>query len=129
MMIFRHCYAIITAVLLQATNAFVNPRCLKCQCVRAYSLLDDPVQIELLGSTSRFDSLGLLQGISLNTSQYYTKSLQMDSITDPLWLRAELGLPYEAAKKDATEQNIAVAEYLATVDHTLSTFMKSGEVP
>jgi hypothetical protein len=68
-----------------------------------------------------------LRGISVNTSQYYTENLQMDSLTDLQWL-GELGLPYEAAKKDATERNIPVDEYLATVEHALLTFRKSGEV-
>jgi hypothetical protein len=79
-------------------------------------------------SSSSFDSLGLLRGISVNKAQYYTTELQMDSVADMQWLR-ELGLPYEAAKKDTAEQSIPVAEYLATVQDALVTFvMDSGEV-
>jgi hypothetical protein len=51
----------------------------------------------------------------------------MDSIGDVEWL-GELGLPYQAAMKDAEQLGITVDAYLAKVTDATTTFVKSGTV-
>jgi ATPase domain predominantly from Archaea len=72
--------------------------------------------------------LGLLRGIDdVTTARYYSADLKMDSVEDVKWLK-EVGLPYQAAIKDAAQQDITVDEYLEKVEAAVTTFIKSGKV-
>jgi hypothetical protein len=82
-----------------------------------------------LKSSSPYNNqdLGLLRGINVTAAQYYSSDLKMDSVGDVKWL-GELGLPYQAAIKDAKEQGITVDDYLTKVADAATTFIKSGAV-
>jgi hypothetical protein len=70
---------------------------------------------------------GLLTGIDVESAEYYSSDLVMKSTDDVRWL-LEPGHLWEAATKDANEQNISTDVYLNCVYRALQEFQSSGEV-
>jgi hypothetical protein len=80
-----------------------------------------------LAATTGNDDLGLLTGIDVETAEYYSSKLKMDSLDDVQWL-VEPGHLWEAATKDAKAQGNTTDVYLKRMKHALAEFQKSGEV-
>jgi hypothetical protein len=80
-----------------------------------------------LAATSSDDDLGLLTGIDVESAEYYSSDLIMKSTDDVQWL-LEPGHLWEAATKDANEQNVSTHDYLNRVYSALEEFQNSGEV-
>jgi hypothetical protein len=82
---------------------------------------DDPGQLGLgLG-------LGLLTGIDVESAEYFSSELATKTTADVQWLW-EPGVLWEAATKDANEQNVSTGDYLDRVSRALEDFQHSGEV-
>ena len=73
------------------------------------------------------DDYGLLRGVDVTSSDYFTSSLKMDTVDDVEWL-FERGLFWKAATIDAEKKNIATELYLEDLIKAMSNFKISDEV-
>ena len=67
------------------------------------------------------DDYGLLRGVDVTSSDYFTSSLKMDTVDDVAWL-FERGLFWKAVTIDAEKKNIATELYLEDLIKAMSNF-------
>eukprot|EP00549_Striatella_unipunctata_P016900 CAMPEP_0118689916 /NCGR_PEP_ID=MMETSP0800-20121206/9770_1 /TAXON_ID=210618 ORGANISM="Striatella unipunctata, Strain CCMP2910" /NCGR_SAMPLE_ID=MMETSP0800 /ASSEMBLY_ACC=CAM_ASM_000638 /LENGTH=179 /DNA_ID=CAMNT_0006587397 /DNA_START=234 /DNA_END=770 /DNA_ORIENTATION=+ len=110
---------LIVAINLVWVQTYVNPKPITCPLGKSTAVAT--------ACWAGKEDFGLLHGIDVASSEYFTSSLKMDAPDNVDWLM-ERGLFWNAATMDAKERNVTTIQYIEDVVNSMIRFKKRDEV-